>query len=64
MFELRPVENGFELRGGQLPESMVFRDIETRPAIHLVGYPPRTLTQVIGAALLRATGGTLQGPFP
>ena len=24
MFELRPVENGFELRGGQLPESMVF----------------------------------------
>jgi hypothetical protein len=27
-FDLRPVENGFELRGGQLPEPMVFRDVE------------------------------------
>ena len=47
-FELRPVENGFELRGGSLPEPMVFRDIEPRPAIHLVGY----LSQLYGSELL------------
>src|SRR6267143_2967412 len=38
MFELRPVENGFELRGGELPEPMIFRDVEPRPAVHLVGF--------------------------
>ena len=27
-FELRPVDNGFELREGQLPEPMIFRDVE------------------------------------
>ena len=37
-FELRPVNNGFELRGGQLPEPLVFHDIEPRPAVHLVGF--------------------------
>jgi len=37
-FELRPVPNGFELRGGQLTEPMVFRDDEPRPAVHLTGF--------------------------
>lgn len=46
-FELRPVENGFELRGGQLSEAMVFREAEPRPAIHLVGF----LSQKIGSEL-------------
>jgi len=46
-FELRPVENGFELRGGQLPEPMIFRDLEPRPAVHLVGF----LSQKIGSEL-------------
>jgi hypothetical protein len=42
-FDLRPVENGFELRGGQLPEPMVFRDAEPRPAVHLVGFRSQKL---------------------
>ena len=46
-FDLRPVENGFELRGGQLPEPMVFRDAEPRPAVHLVGF----LSQKLGSEL-------------
>ena len=33
-FDLRPVDNGFELRGGHLPEPMFFHDIEPRPAVH------------------------------
>jgi hypothetical protein len=37
-FELRPVSLGFELRGGQLTEPMVFREEEPRPGIHLVGF--------------------------
>jgi hypothetical protein len=37
-FEFWPVENGFELRGGQLTEPMVFREDEPRPAVHLVGF--------------------------
>ena len=45
--ELRPVDNGFELRGGQLSEPMVFRDIEPRPAVHLVGF----LSQKLGSEL-------------
>jgi hypothetical protein len=47
-FELRPVEKGFELRGGPLSEPFVFRDIEPRPAVHLVGY----LSQLYGSELL------------
>lgn len=46
-FELRPVENGYELRGGQLPDPMVFRDPEPRPAVHLVGF----LSQKLGSEL-------------
>jgi hypothetical protein len=38
VFELRPVPDGFELRGGQLTETMVFREDEPRPAVHLVGF--------------------------
>jgi hypothetical protein len=55
---LRPVENGFELRGGQLPEPMIFRDIEPRPAIHLVGY----VSQKLGSDLriFNATGKVIQ----
>jgi len=37
-FELRPVPSGFELRGGQLTEPMVFREDEPRPAVHLAGF--------------------------
>lgn len=37
-FELRPVPDGFELRGGQLTETMVFCEDEPRPAVHLVGF--------------------------
>jgi hypothetical protein len=46
-FDLRPVANGFELCGGPLPEPMVFRDAEPRPAVHLVGF----LSQKIGSEL-------------
>jgi hypothetical protein len=46
-FELRPVEKGFELRGGQLSEPLVFHDIEPRPAVHLVG----SLSQKLGSEL-------------
>jgi hypothetical protein len=38
IFELRPVPAGFELRGGQLTEPMVFREDEPRPGIHLAGF--------------------------
>lgn len=38
MFELRPVPDGFELRGGPLTETMVFWEDEPRPAVHLVGF--------------------------
>ena len=57
-FELRPMENGFELRGGQLPEPMVFHDIEPRPAVHLVGF----LSQKVGGELriLNAAGEVIQ----
>jgi hypothetical protein len=57
-FELRPVENGFELRGGPLPEPMIFRDIEPRPAVHLVGF----LSQKLGRELriFNATGEMVQ----
>jgi hypothetical protein len=37
-FELRPLVNGFELRGGQLIEPMVFHENELRPAVHLAGF--------------------------
>lgn len=46
-FELRPVENGYELRGGQLLEPMVFLEHEPRPAVHLVGF----LSQKLGSEL-------------
>ena len=38
IFELQPVPDGFELRGGQLTETMVFCEDEPRPAVHLVGF--------------------------
>lgn len=38
LFEVRPVPGGFQLRGGQLTESMVFREDEPRPAVHLAGF--------------------------
>ena len=38
-FELRPKENGMELRGGKLEEPMVFRETDAeQQAIHLVGF--------------------------
>lgn len=46
-FELRPVENGYELRGGQLSKPMVFLEPEPRPAVHLVGF----LSQKLGSEL-------------
>jgi hypothetical protein len=57
-FELRPVENGFELRGGPLSEPMIFRDVEPRPAVHLVGY----LSQKLGSELriFNAAGEVIQ----
>jgi hypothetical protein len=57
-FELRPFENGFELRGGHLPEPMIFRDVEPRPAVHLVGF----LSQKFGSELLifNAAGEVIQ----
>ncbi len=47
IFELRPVDDGFELRGGQLQKSMVFHEVETRRAVHLVGF----LSQKLGSEL-------------
>lgn len=38
MFELRPVPDGFELRGGQLIETMVLCEAKLRPTVHLVGF--------------------------
>jgi hypothetical protein len=38
LFEVRPVHAGFELRGGQLTEPMVFHENEPRPAVHLAGF--------------------------
>jgi hypothetical protein len=57
-FELRPVNNGFELRGGLLPEPMIFRDVEPCPAVHLVGY----LSQKLGSELriFNAAGEVIQ----
>jgi hypothetical protein len=54
MFELRPVPDGFELRGGQLTETMVFCEAESRPTVHLVGF----LSQKDGGELriFNATG--------
>jgi len=46
-FELRLVENGFELRGGPLQEPLVFHEIDPRPAVHLV----RFLSQKDGSVL-------------
>ena len=57
-FELRPLEDGLELRGGELKEPMVFResDAEQR-AIHLVGF----LSQREGSVLcfLDASGAVV-----
>jgi hypothetical protein len=47
VFELRPVPTGFELRGGQLFEPMIFREDEPRPAVHLAGF----LSQKYGGEL-------------
>ena len=57
-FELRPVANGFELRGGQLPEPMIFQEEEPRPAIHLAGF----LSQKEGSELriFNAAGEVIQ----
>jgi hypothetical protein len=57
-FELRPIEHGFELRGGQLPEPMIFRDTSPTPAVHLVGF----LSQKIGSELrvFNATGEVIR----
>jgi hypothetical protein len=40
-FELRPVEEGFKLTGGQLLGSMIFSGAEPDRAIHLVGFLSR-----------------------
>jgi len=38
-FELRPLGDGLELRGGKLEEPMVFREADAEQrAIHLVGF--------------------------
>jgi len=57
-FELRPVDNGFELRGGQLLEPMIFHDLEPRPAVHLVGF----LSQKLGSELriFNAAGNVIE----
>jgi hypothetical protein len=46
------------LCGGQLPEPMIFRDVEPRPAIHLVGF----LSQKLGSELriFNAVGEVIQ----
>jgi hypothetical protein len=46
-FEMRPVEKGFELRGGKLAEPMVFSAEEPDRVIHLV----RFLSQKDGSTL-------------
>ncbi len=51
-FELRPVENGFELRGGQLPEPLVFRDVEPRPAVGLALAPDWTVLRCYSVVAL------------
>jgi hypothetical protein len=38
LFELRPVNSGFELSGGYLPTPMAFGDFEMLPVLRLVGY--------------------------
>jgi hypothetical protein len=58
-FELRPVNNGFELRSGPLLEPMIFRDVEPRgPTVHLVGF----LSQKIESELriFNAAGEVIQ----
>ncbi len=37
-YELRPVQGGFEIRGGRLEESLVFRDREIDIPIRMVGF--------------------------
>ncbi len=55
-FDLRPVNNGFELRGGQLTEPLIFLEADPQPAVHLVGF----LSQKIGSELrIYDSGGKL-----
>jgi hypothetical protein len=54
-FELRPVLGGFELRGGQLTEPMVFREEEPRPAVHLAGFFPKKRAENYGSSMQRGT---------
>jgi hypothetical protein len=57
-FELRPVISGFELRGGQLPEPLVFKEMDPQPAVHLVNF----LSQKLGSELRihNAAGDVIQ----
>ena len=46
-FDLRPVDGGFELKGGQLSEPLLFLEPDPQPAVHLVGF----LSQKLGSEL-------------
>lgn len=48
IYELLSSEKGFELRGGKLKEPLIYRETESAPAIHLVGF----LSQRDGSKLL------------